>query len=61
MLDDEKSYRDAKRLIKMLQHLPLALAHACAYINHNNITIADYLAHDKIQLLSQHLETSQEI
>ena len=60
VIDDAKTRKDAKALIKLLQRLPLALAHACAYIKHNNITIADYLALDKIQLLSQRLETIQE-
>jgi tetratricopeptide (TPR) repeat protein len=53
---------DAKRLVKELTYLPLAIVQAAAYINENTITIQDYLSllneqeEDVIELLSEDFE-----
>lgn len=60
VLEEETIHEDVIKLINLMQRLPLALAHACAYIKYNHITITDYLAIDRIQLLSQKLELSEE-
>lgn len=55
----EKYKEDVLALVNLLQRLPLALAHACAYIKYNRITIAEYLKLGT-QLLSKQFEFSDE-
>lgn len=56
----EIEHENAINLAKILQRLPLALAHACAYIQHNDLTIAQYLSLDKMSVLAKKLDLKNE-
>ena len=57
-----ENYSDTKSLLAQLTYLPLAIVQAAAYINENDITIADYLSlladqeEEVIKLLSEEFE-----
>lgn len=40
----DSSPGDAKAMVSWLNHLPLAIAQAAAYINENDTTLADHMA-----------------